>query len=83
MKRNTFKNNFKYFNGVVLLFVIFFISILSSVSMAEDIKNTAKTKLKNELDNLSNAYIEKSVNYIQSLPLKFFGNEIKRNRYFT
>ena len=77
MKRNTFKNNFKYFNGVVLLFVIFFISILSSVSMAEDIKNTAKTKLKNELDNLSNAYIEKSVNYIQSLPLKFFGNEIK------
>ena len=77
MKRNTFKNNLKYFNGVVLLFVIFFISILSSVSMAEDIKNTAKTKLKNELDNLSNAYIEKSVNYIQSLPLKFFGNEIK------
>ena len=46
MKRNTFKNNFKYFNGAVLLFVIFFISILSSVSMAEDIKNTAKTKLK-------------------------------------
>ena len=44
---------------------------------AEDNSKIFKEKIKNDLNTLSNNYLDISANYIKSLPIKLLGNEIK------
>ena len=54
--------------------IIFF---LNSLVFAEDNSKIFKEKIKNDLNTLSNNYLDVSANYIKSLPIKLLGNEIK------
>ena len=57
--------------------IIIFLLNTSVFVFAEDNSKIFKDKIKNDLNTLSNNYLDISANYIKSLPIKLLGNEIK------